>query len=135
MATFNYFTGPLLATALLLTSCITNPNLTTGAGCWRYGVAETNQIGLLTRYDNVQDVPITRLPHNEFTEKCGLGEGLVWACYQPWEDHIYLRTWKAGTMEINHEKCHALLGFEHNACNGLGYSIGKNATACDWDQT
>ena len=113
----------ILFLSVLLTGCITPPNLTNGEGCWRYGVTE----GQITRPASTD---ITRLSMDGIVEAC---DQVAWGCYHPIGHRIYLY-WGAGQMDLNHELCHSVMAFpQHNNCTG--YGIGKDAAACDWNVT
>ena len=106
-----------------LCGCVSAPDLTTGKGCWRYSVLE----GEVTRTPSTD---ITYLSMDDIVIACG---ETAWGCYHPAGHKIYLY-WGAGRMDLNHEKCHSImLKMEHNNCTG--YGIGKDASACDWEQT
>ena len=113
-----YFTFILI---LFIASCVTPPNLTTGEGCWRYGVVEGEVISL-------PSTDITRLSMDDIVIACGEA---AWGCYHPIGHRIDLY-WGAGKMDLYEELCHSIGFKEHNNCTG--YGIGKDASACDWDQ-
>ena len=136
---------------ILLTGCVTVPNFETGDDCWRYGVAETNNTGPMTATP-LDEIPVVKLDYEDLLIACDQTDDRTlagyWrdkrtvsirACFKPrpvdgkaGHDTIYLHRIYAGAYEINHEKCHALLGRKHNACSG--YGIGKDESACNWDK-
>ena len=117
----------ILILSVLITGCITPPNLTTGEGCWRYGVVE----GEVTQTPSTD---ITYLSMDDIVIACGetAWDKTALGCYHPIGHKISLY-WGAGKVGKFHEKCHSIMRLpEHNNCKG--YGIGKDASACDWDQ-
>ncbi|MFT5140921.1 MAG: hypothetical protein ACI9CB_002586 [Rhodothermales bacterium] len=112
-----------LILASLLTGCITAPDLETGDGCWRYGVADQNT-GRMTRYADVNDIPVTTLGMDDLMQACGV-DIQVWGCYQPIQDEIFVY-WGGGKRTLYEEICHSIKGVKHNNCDGYGISD------CDW---
>ena len=116
---------------LLLAGCITTPDLTTGAGCWRYGVTEQNTGRMTTT--PIEQIPIVVVKYADLYGYCGVDpkEALLHGCYQPLMDTIYIHR-GAGRRTVYEEQCHALLGTEHNNCYPH-YGIGKDESACGWN--
>lgn len=111
---------------ILLAGCVSTPDWETGEGCWRYGVAEDNS-GITTRYGSAHDIPIVKA--RKASDACGER-----ACYAALADEIVLVAIGTGVVDVNHEKCHALLGGEHNSCNGHYAQWGKDIeSACNWN--
>ena len=95
----------------------------------------------------VTDIPVVKMSYDELLVACGVvddrtlagyymdGRSMaVRACYDPMTDTIYEYNLNLGQYFTNHEKCHVILGREHNACNGIGYGIGKDESDCKWNR-
>ncbi len=129
-------TASVIALAILLSGCLVKPDLQTGENCWRYRVAEDNT-GRLTDME-IADIPIVKLNYEDLVVACNLKpEPVSWsnrgfaasACFK--DDTIYMLKGFAGKMELYQEQCHALLGTKHNSC--VGYGIGSDESACNWN--
>ena len=146
--------------AILLTMLIATPvwalkvpDFETGKGCWKYGVLENSNTGQMTAVP-LDEIPVVKLGYDDLLVACGLTDdrtlGRYWrdrgtlevrACFAPRKvdgnaghDTIYLLKWYAGKFELYQEMCHAKLGRKHNACYPH-YGIGKDESACNWDET
>ena len=144
-----------LCLLVLLSGCLTPPNLQTGEGCWRYGVSEINNTGPMTPM-HPNDIPVVKLSYEDLLVACNVEDTrslaeywrgkrtiAVTACLvprivngNPGTAVIYLHNLYSGKVDLYQEQCHALLGPVHNQCYGMGYPItGSDATACDWNDT
>ena len=132
---------PLL---LLLTACMHQPNLETGEGCWRTGVAQDNT-GRMSETP-IDDIPIISVNLEELHAACDKpppppvswktrGYKEIEGCFQPKTDSIYVLRSSRYSYVVDHEICHVLLGSEHNACYGKGYAQWGNdvESACEWN--
>jgi len=145
--------------ALIMSGCsIQPPNLTTGEGCWRYGVEERDNTGPMS-LTLATEVPVVRLGRDQLQHMCGVptpepdlrflpkAEGrrivagnVVRGCYLPpqiprssGDDTIYM--YKFGGTDkqtLWHEQCHIRLGIGHNACNGTYGNAGTADAPCVW---
>jgi hypothetical protein len=133
----------LAITALLISGCVTTPDFANnGEGCWRFGVLENGNTGRMSP-TSLDDIKVVKLNYDELLDACGIvGERLAWhnkndlqirACYDPMTDTIYEYTLNFGEYFTDHEKCHIILGRQHNAC-GTAYGIGKDESACNWKE-
>ena len=119
------FQQVLICTVLvILTGCLHNVDMETGEGCWRYGVAETGNTGRMS-ITLPLDVPIVYLDMDELAAACGKevpqlswttrGNVPAWGCYRPIENTIYLYNKGGSKRTLTEERCHILLGRNHNA--------------------
>jgi len=116
----------------LLTGCVIKPNYLTGADCWRTGVLESGNTGRMTTTP-INDIPVVTLGESKLNTACNYdGENILWGCYNPISDTVYVRRF-AGNRTVIHELCHSRLGRKHNSCYQKGYGVGKTESACEWD--
>jgi hypothetical protein len=139
----------LMIVALFMLGCVTPPDLETGEGCWRYGVLETGNTGMMT-LTPVEDIRVEEYDYFDLLVMCDemdyrslarqRREGnsmIIRGCFQPrevdgkaGEDMIYLYNY-SGRKELYEEQCHVVLGSLHNACYPK-YGIGNSEADCNW---
>ena len=126
----------LVVIALYLQGCTHAVTPDDPSECWRYGVAMDNT-GRMSATP-LDEIPVVKLGYDELMAACGTEaeDGLeIRACYDPMTDTIYTYGGDVGDRFINHERCHVMLGREHNSCYGKGYAQwGEDIqSACEWD--
>ena len=115
----------ILLMTIALSACVSAPNMETGEGCWRLGVAESGNTGRMTDTP-INEIPVVKLSFDGLAEMCG---ARAYGCFK--NDTIYLFRMN-DERTLFEEQCHAFWGRNHNACYP-NYGIGKDESDCDWN--
>lgn len=122
----------IIIAAIILAGCQQPVDYKTGENCWRYGILDEGNTGRMISMD-VEKIPVVKLDYDDLLEACDFNDEnpldrnlSLRACYKPIENTIYSYKLNLGKENyyITHERCHALLGREHNKFWGTGYVFG-----------